>query len=205
MFTGLVQSIARVTRREEQPAGLRLWLDLGPLAEGQLLGASIAVAGCCLTVVQFEGTQASFDLSPETLAKTRFTDIQVGQAVNIEAALRAGEPLGGHFVSGHVDGIGRFLSREQQGDYQVQRFVAPQEIDALLVPKGSVTIDGVSLTVAELFPENQFSVALIPETLQRTTLGGLSEGTSVHMEGDVLGKFVHAYLERRGAGRNTSG
>lgn len=204
MFTGLVQSIARVTRREEQPAGLRLWLDLGPLAEGQLLGASIAVSGCCLTVVQFDGTEASFDLSPETLARTRFRDVQPGDRLNVEAALRAGDPLGGHFVSGHVDAMGRFLSREQQGDYEVQRFEAPQEIDALLVPKGSVTIDGVSLTVAELFPENQFSVALIPETLQRTTLGGMPEGSLVHMEGDVLGKFVQAYLERRGSGRNTS-
>jgi riboflavin synthase len=204
MFTGLVQSIARVTRREEQPAGLRLWLDLGTLAEGQLLGASIAVSGCCLTVVQFEGSEASFDLSPETLDRTRFKDIRVGENLNVEAALRAGDPLGGHFVSGHVDGIGRFLSREQQGDYEVQHFAAPEELDALLVPKGSVTIDGVSLTVAGLFPENQFSVALIPETLQRTTLGGLSEGGLVHMEGDLLGKFVHAYLERRGSGRNTS-
>jgi riboflavin synthase len=205
MFTGLVQSIARVTRRVEQPAGLRLWLDLGPLAAGQVLGASIAVSGCCLTVVQFEGTEASFDLSPETLSKTRFRDIKVGDTLNLEAALRAGDPLGGHFVSGHVDGIGHFLGREQQGDYQVQRFEAPPEMAALLVPKGSVTIDGVSLTVAELFSENQFSVALIPETLQRTTLGGLSQGCLVHMEGDVLGKFVHAYLERQAAGRNTSG
>jgi riboflavin synthase len=204
MFTGLVQSIARVTRREEQPVGLRLWLDLGPLAEAQVLGASIAVAGCCLTVAQFDGSEASFDLSPETLDRTRFKGIQVGDQLNVEAALRAGDPLGGHFVSGHVDGMGRFLHREQQGDYEVQRFEAPAEMDALLVPKGSVTIDGVSLTVAGLFDKNQFSVALIPETLQRTTLGGMPEGCSVHMEGDLLGKFVHAYLERRGSGRNTS-
>ena len=136
MFTGLVQSIARVTRREEQPAGLRLWLDLGSLVEGQQLGASISVAGCCLTVVQFDGSEASFDLSPETLDRTRFRGIQVGDQLNVEAALRAGDPLGGHFVSGHVDGMGRFLSRVQQGEYEVQRFEAPQEIDALAGPEG---------------------------------------------------------------------
>lgn len=204
MFTGLVQHIAPVTRLESQSEGLRLWLDLGPVAAGQELGASIAVAGCCLTVVRFEGTEAAFDLSPETLSKTKFSDVSVGDSVNLEAALRAGDPLGGHFVSGHVDGMGQFLGREPQGDYEVQQFVAPPEIGSLLVPKGSVTIDGVSLTVAELHDENCFSVALIPETLSRTTLGALAEGSPVHMEGDVLGKFVQAYLERRDAVRNTS-
>lgn len=204
MFTGLVQSIARVTRREEQPAGLRLWLDLGPVAVGQDLGASIAIAGCCLTVVAFDGSEASFDLSPETLSKTRLSEIVVGDRLNVEAALRAGDPLGGHFVSGHVDGLGQFLAREQQGDYEVQTFLAPPEIEALLVPKGSVTIEGVSLTVAELLAERRFTVALIPETLERTTLGKIESGSPVHMEGDVLGKFVHAYLERRGPVRNTS-
>ena len=204
MFTGLVQHIAPVTRREMQPEGLRLWLDLGPVAEGQVLGASISVAGCCLTVVHFEGAEAAFDLSPETLSKTKFSDVSVGDRLNLEAALRAGDPLGGHFVSGHVDGMGRFLSREAQGDYELQHFEAPAEIGALLVPKGSVTIDGVSLTVADLEGENRFSVALIPETLARTTLGSHAEGNPVHMEGDVLGKFVQAYLERRDAVRNTS-
>ncbi|MCH2100781.1 MAG: riboflavin synthase [Planctomycetes bacterium] len=204
MFTGLVQHIAPVTRREMQPEGLRLWLDLGPVAEGQVPGASIAVAGCCLTIVRSEGSETAFDISPETLSKTRFRDIQVGDYLNLEPALRVGEALGGHFVSGHVDGLGRFLSREQRGDYEVQHFEAPPEIATLLVPKGSVTIDGVSLTVADLGDNNRFSVALIPETLARTTLGRQAEGNPVHMEGDVLGKFVQAYLERCEAVRNTS-
>lgn len=204
MFTGLVQHIAPVTRRETQPEGLRLWLDLGPVAEAQALGASIAVSGCCLTVARFEGAEAAFDLSPETLSKTKFSDVSVGDQLNLEAALRAGDPLGGHFVSGHIDGMGRLLARERQSDYEVQHFECPAEISSLLVPKGSVTIDGVSLTVAGLDGENRFSVALIPETLARTTLGLHSEGDPVHMEGDVLGKFVQAYLERRDAVRDTS-
>lgn len=204
MFTGLIQELGRVTRVEEQPAGCRIWVDLGPVATNQQLGASIAVNGCCLTVVAFDGTEAAFDLSPETLSKTTFTGVSPGRAVNLEPALCAGQPLGGHFVSGHVDGLGRFLGRETQGDYEVQSFEAPPEVALHLVPKGSVTIDGVSLTVAELLGENRFSVALIPETLTRTTLGQHEPGQAVHMEGDLLGKFVHAYLERREAGRNTS-
>jgi len=199
MFTGLIQGLAPITGITAQPAGLRLRLDLGELAEGLLLGASVAVSGACLTVVRFEGTQADFDVSPETLSKTKFSSVALGDLLNVECSLAAGAPLGGHMVSGHVDGMGEFLSRETQGDYEVQRFRAPAEVADLLISKGSVTIDGVSLTVAELFAEGQFSVALIPETLSRTSLSLLREGDKVHMEGDMIGKFVFAYLERRGS------
>lgn len=205
MFTGLIQALAPVTRLEFEDAGARMRLDLGEIARGQELGASIAVAGCCLTVVRFHGTEADFDLSPETIDRTWFRSASVGQLVNVEAALRAGDALGGHFVSGHVDGLGRLIAREPDGDYEVQTFQAPPEILDVLVPKGSVTIDGVSLTVSQLGAEGEFQVALIPETLSRTTLGKLPVDSPVHMEGDILGKFVHAYLERRGLARQTTG
>jgi riboflavin synthase len=204
MFTGLVEIKAPIVELQPQVEGLRLLLDLGPLAAEVQLGASVCVAGCCLTVVSLNGSISSFDLSPETLDKTRFRGVEVGQELNVELSLRAGAQLGGHFVSGHVDGLGRFLSRQAQGDYEVQTFEAPAAVAPLLIPKGSVTIEGVSLTIAELLGGSQFTVALIPETLARTTLAGLQPGDSVQMEGDLLGKYVFAFMERQQATAATS-
>lgn len=189
--------MGKVVATRRKGGGMQLDLDLGHLAEGLKGGESIAVSGACLTVADHDGTIVSFDLSQETLDKTRFGQIQPGQQLNIEFSLCAGAALGGHFVSGHVDGLGTFLRRETQGDYEVQVFRAPAEVAPLLIPKGSITIDGVSLTVAEIFSQDEFSVALIPETLTRTTLSVLNSGDLVHMEGDLLGKFVFAYLDRR--------
>jgi riboflavin synthase len=199
MFTGLVEYKAPIVGLEAQVEGLRILLDLGPLASEVQLGASVCVAGCCLTVVALDGSVASFDLSPETLDKTRFRAIKVGQELNVELSLRAGAQLGGHFVSGHVDGLGRFLRRETQGDYELQTFQAPVSVAPLLIPKGSITVEGVSLTIAALLGDGQFSVALIPETLARTTLAGLNPGDPVQMEGDLLGKYVFAFMERQQA------
>ncbi len=189
--------MGKVVAARREGGGMQLDLDLGHLAEGLLGGESVAVSGCCLTVTKVDGTITSFDLSQETLDKTRFGQVQPGDQLNVEFSLQAGAALGGHFVSGHVDGLGTFLGRETQGEYEVQSFKAPAEVAPLLIPKGSITIDGVSLTVAEILSPDEFTVALIPETLTRTTLSELENGDQVHMEGDLLGKFVFAYLDRR--------
>ena len=197
VFTGLIQSMGKVVATRHHGGGMQLDLDLGPFAEGLKGGESVAVSGACLTVTTVEGSVARFDLSQETIQKTRFGQIEPEQSLNIEFSLCAGAALGGHFVSGHVDGLGTFLRRETQGDYELQVFRAPEQVAQLLIPKGSISIDGVSLTVAEIFSPDEFSVALIPETLARTTLSDLVSGDPVHMEGDLLGKFVFAYMDRR--------
>ncbi|RMH01268.1 MAG: riboflavin synthase [Planctomycetota bacterium] len=197
MFTGIVERAVPVVGRDEIPGGLRLILDLGPCAEGLQRGDSVCVAGACLTAIALEGTRAGFDLSQETLEKTRFTEIRVGDRVNVERSLRVGDRLGGHFVTGHVDGLGEVVGIEDQEDFSVHSYRAPERIRPWLVPKGSVAVEGVSLTVAELGPDGVFSVALIPETLQRTTLGGLAPGDRIHLEGDLIGKYVERILAAR--------
>lgn len=194
MFTGLVEGTARVQTLSREGGGARLVLELGPLAEGLAPGASVAVAGCCLTVVGEPGPATLFELSPETLAKTRLGSVVAGDRLNVERSLRAGDPLGGHLVTGHVDGVGRVEAVSQEGDYAEHIYRAPEEVAPYLVQKGSVTVEGVSLTVAELRPDGAFTVALIPETLARTTLLDLRPGDPLHMEGDLLGKYVLRYM-----------
>ena len=190
MFTGLVEGKARVLAAAAARGGLRLELDLGPVAEGVRPGDSICVAGCCLTVMALEGARAAFELSPETLAKTHLGAALAGARLNVERSLRLGDRLGGHFLTGHVDALGRVLRIEAEGDFARHTYHAPPALEPLLVPKGSVGVEGVSLTVAELHRDGQFAVALIPETLQRTTLGELRVGDALHLEGDLLGKYV---------------
>lgn len=194
MFTGIVERAARVTAVAQIPGGCRLSLDLGPSAEGVRRGDSICVAGACLTVVGLDGATATFDLSLETLDKTRFKDLRPGAGLNIERSLRLGDRLGGHFVTGHVDGLGEVLAIEDQADFSVHTYRAPAALHPYLVPKGSVAVEGVSLTIAELRDGGVFTVALIPETLERTTLAELQPGGRVHLEGDLLGKYVQRCL-----------
>ncbi|HJM39677.1 MAG TPA: riboflavin synthase [Planctomycetota bacterium] len=197
MFTGIVEKAASVVSAEEAKGGLLLKVDLGPVAEGVRGGDSICVAGACLTVISLEESIAGFDLSPETLEKTRFREIVADGVVNVERALRVGDRLGGHFVSGHVDGLGKVLNLEVQEEFSVHTYQAPPELFSCLVPKGSVTVEGVSLTIAELRKGGVFTVALIPETLERTTLSRLSVGDGIHLEGDLLAKFVQRVMECR--------
>ena len=196
MFTGLVEAKVELTGMRKSPAGLRLELNFGGLAEDLEHGASVAVAGVCLSVVELEGVVAVFDVSPETIEKTCFADAPIGKTFNVELSLKADARLGGHFVTGHVDGLGCLLARQDQGEFAVFTLQAPPEVGPLLIPKGSVTIDGVSLTVASLLADHQFTVALIPETLATTTLGSNQVGDLFHMEGDLLGKYVFRYLEQ---------
>lgn len=194
MFTGLIEGLARVETRSRRGAAARLDLDLGPLAEDSQLGDSIALNGVCLTLESLEGSRGSFDVIAETLQRTNLGELRPGDLVNCERSLKVGDRLGGHFVSGHVDATGRIaVSRQGSGQWDL-RVEAPAELLQELIPKGSVAIDGISLTVIDV-DERSFSVALIPETLERTTLGKKSVGATVNLEGDPIGKWVRRCLK----------
>ncbi|QDU63944.1 Riboflavin synthase [Planctomycetes bacterium Pan216] len=189
MFTGLVESLATVVDVRDDANGRKLTVTTSDLAGELTLGESIAINGCCLTVVHFTEESATFEAGPETLAKTNLGELLAGSRVNLERALRVDGRLGGHLVQGHVDGVGTVERRETQGEWETIWF----NVGALarqMVPKGSVTVDGVSLTLVEV-TETSFSVALIPHTLAATTLGSHRPvGARVNIETDILGKYV---------------
>jgi riboflavin synthase len=177
MFTGIVREVGTVARFD----GSRLVVETGTQAK---LGDSVAIAGVCLTVAARENGGLGFDVVSETLGRTTLGSLSPGDKVNVEPSLRAGEPLGGHIVQGHVDGVGRLRERGE-----LTWFDAPAEIVRYCVEKGSIAVDGTSLTVAAT-DEGGFAVALIPHTLEATTLGGLAPGSAVNLEVDVLAKYV---------------
>ena len=186
MFTGLVRDVGTVSSFEDG----RLVVESATSAE---IGDSVAVDGVCLTVVENGGGALAFDVVPETLARVKpFRD-----RVNLEPALRAGEPLGGHYVQGHVDGVGTVAAVTPERDGARMRIEPPAELLRYLVEKGSIAVDGVSLTVAAL-DDGGFEIALIPHTLEATTLGRLEPGDSVNLEADVLAKYVERLLTQRG-------
>lgn len=189
MFTGLVETVGTVQANRPEAGGRTLVLETGSLADGVALGDSVCVAGACLTIAGRTEGALTFALSPETLERTRLGDLEAGSRVNLERSLRVGDRLGGHFLSGHVDGLGQLIRVRRQETFAEYRFTASAGLRALMVEKGSVGVDGVSLTVARLHPDG-FEVALIPETLRRTTLGELREGAAVHLEADLLAKHV---------------
>ena len=191
MFTGLVREVGAVTSME----GGRLTIDAPETARGVQLGDSVAVDGVCLTVVACVDSTLSFDAVPETLARTALGTLDQGSRVNLEPALRAGDALGGHYVQGHVDGVGRVLSVAPEGEGRRVRFEAPAELLKYIVAKGSIAVQGTSLTVAAV-DETGFAVALIPHTLEATTLGALTPGSRVNLEADVLAKYVEKLLPR---------
>ena len=189
MFTGLIETIGKVVRAERRTEGLRLGVDLGPAAEGVRPGDSINLSGACQTVVRLVGTQAEFDAVAETLARTTLSEWRVGRRINVERSLRAGDRLGGHFVTGHVDAAGRVVeNRRGAGGWRLA-VEAPTERFAEIAAKGSIAVDGVSLTVVEAAAPI-FSVAIIPTTLRETTLGALVPGDRVNLETDILAKYV---------------
>ena len=194
MFSGLIHEVGTLTRRRGREIAVK---RSGPRAAQ---GDSVAVNGVCLTVTRQIGTgkphELLFDLSPETLEKTTLADLPVGSPVNLETALTLSQALGGHIVQGHVDGVGTLRKIVPQGDMKTIWFEAPSEIMQFVVSKGSVTVDGVSLTSAEL-KKSGFAVALIPYTLEHTTLGRLKEGARVNLEADIIGKYVSQYLKKK--------
>ena len=200
MFTGLVESKAILTAAIPIGPGKRLIFDLGKLANSDGkpigLGDSIALSGCCLTVVEIDRSLCHFELGSETLSKTNFGHLAPGQEVNFERSLRVGDRLGGHFVTGHIDGLGLLRHIRNEGQWRFYEFTAPIPLLRQMAPKGSITIDGVSLTLVEA-DDDHFSVALIPHTLEVTTLGNLQSGDAVHLETDVLAKYIARQLEAR--------
>jgi riboflavin synthase len=196
VFTGIVEGVGRVLRVEPEGAGVLITLEVGGLAEGVRIGDSIALDGCCLTVTGREGASLRFQAVPETLACTSLGTRKPGDRINVERALRADGRLDGHIVQGHVDGTGTVTALERHGSDVRLRVRCPEEIARLLVHKGSIAVDGVALTIVEP-GQDEFSVALIPHTLAVTTLADRRPGDPVNLEVDVLGKYVHAFLERR--------
>lgn len=190
MFTGLVQALGTVRVAEDDGHGGRRFGVAEPGFAGQLaVGESVAVNGACMTVVNRNADWFLFEAGPESLARTTLGRTSPGDSVNLERALRAGDLLGGHFVTGHVDGTGTILERKQSGEWETVWFSCPAEHAELLVEKGSVAVDGVSLTVVEA-KADRFSVMLIPHTRQNTTLGGKAVGAAVNLEFDLLAKHV---------------
>jgi riboflavin synthase len=193
MFTGIVEEVGDVVAADVRPEGARLRVRAPRLAPLASLGDSIAVSGCCLTVVERDGDVVAFDAVPETLGRTTLGALEPGGRVNLEDSLRAGEPLGGHFVQGHVDGVGEVARRDREGDGARLAVRTPAELRRFLAPKGSIAVAGVSLTVAAL-TDDGFEVALIPHTLAVTTLGELNPGDRVNLETDVLARHVERLL-----------
>jgi riboflavin synthase len=198
VFTGIVREVGRVVTLDGGAEGVRIVVDAPATAAASDVGDSVSLDGCCLTAVAVDGARLAFDAVPETLGRTALGRISPGDAVNVEPALRAGEPLGGHLVQGHVDAVGRVRSVDPEGEGSRVWVDAPPDVLRYCVEKGSVTVAGVSLTVAAL-DEVGFAVALVPHTLAATTLGSLRAGDAVNLEADVLAKYVERLLEARAA------
>lgn len=193
MFSGIVREVGRVAALEGGGNGVRLVVSAPAVAPGAGVGDSVAVNGVCLTAEAIEGERISFHAVPETLRRTTLGTLREGDDVNLEPALRAGDPLGGHIVQGHVDGVGTVQSVEAEGEGLRVFVAAPAELLRYCVEKGSVAVEGVSLTVAEL-ADDAFAVALVPHTLDATTLGRLRPGRRVNVEVDMLAKYVERLL-----------
>jgi riboflavin synthase len=194
MFTGIVEELGQVRAIVANEGGARIEIDAKRVVEDASIGDSIAVNGCCLTVVECSSTGWAADAVTETLARTSLGDLRAGDPVNLERPVRLADRLGGHLVQGHVDGTGTLLARTPNADGSVtMQFAAPAEVLRYIVHKGSITVDGISLTVAAL-DDASFSIAVIPHTLAVTTLGTAEIGTRVNLEVDVIAKYVERLL-----------
>ena len=196
MFTGIIQTTGRLERREPSGAGARLTIASARPLPRLAIGESIALNGACLTVTSHRGRRFVVDASPETLRRTTLDRLAPGTRVNLERSLRLGDRVGGHLVQGHVDGVGRLEAIRPDGDWMAYRFRAPRALVPYLVEKGSIAVDGVSLTVFACRGPS-FTVALIPHTLAETTLGERRPGDRVNLEADVLLKHIEAMLRAR--------
>jgi len=193
MFTGLVESLGTITRTEEVAAGRQLTVR-DPMGPALALGESVAINGACLTVVELRGNEFAFEVGPETLLKTNLGTLKSGDRVNLERSLKVGDRLGGHFVQGHVDAVGTIDARIRNGDWEDVWFRCPAELNRLMVPKGSIAVDGISLTLVNAETE-RFSVMLIPHTQAQTTLGIKRIGDAVNLETDLLAKHVQKLMQ----------
>jgi len=194
MFTGIVADVGEIVKVEPAAADRRIWIRSRLLADCTV-GASVAVDGVCLTVIDVDGDVCGFDVSAETIARSTLGGKEAGGQVNLERPLRAGDELGGHIVQGHVDGVGTVVGLEPDGDGRRLVVSASADLARYVVEKGSITVDGVSLTVSGT-RDDAFEVALVPHTLAVTTLGGVEAGRTVNLEVDVLAKYVERYVEK---------
>ena len=196
MFSGIVEDLRRVKKVDAKKEFSRISIDLGLLIKGTKIGDSISVNGACLTIVEIEKSLATFDIMLETLNKTNLGDLKIGDKVNIERSLKMGERLDGHFVLGHVDGQGIIEKKVQDEDNCVIWVSLPNKLKYGLIPKGSIGVDGISLTIADI-KGNKFAIALIPHTLKITTLGIKGVGDKVNIEIDYLGKWIKKIVEEK--------
>ncbi|MCC7140441.1 MAG: riboflavin synthase [Planctomycetes bacterium] len=208
MFTGIVTQRARVAEVAPSPSGaagvVRITVELERAVPGTVVGDSLALDGCCLTVVALDGARVAFEAIPETLRKTTLSRRRAGDRVNLEAALKVGDALGGHLVQGHVDGVGVLREVARRGDDVRMVIGLPDTLRGATVPKGSVAVDGVSLTVGEC-AEDWFSVYLIPHTLDVTGLAEKRTGDPVNLEADVVGRYVEHHVRRWMSGLASKG
>jgi len=189
MFTGLVQTTGTIFRAEDVGSGRRILIKSHKLPQTVSVGDSIAVNGCCLTVVEIEDDLLTFEAGPETLSCTTCSGWNADDRVNLECSLCVGDLLGGHFVTGHIDGVGELHLREDDQEWSICSFRVPNALTTQMISKGSIAVDGVSLTLVEVQSEH-FTVQLIPHTLTQTNLGDLSPGGKVNIETDILAKYV---------------
>jgi riboflavin synthase len=196
MFTGLIEDVGRVASLVMNEQSAVLTVESSLAVRGIPLGASIAVNGACLTVVQKSKKSVAFDVSPETLERTSLATIKPGTLLNLERSMRLQDRLGGHMVTGHIDGVGIVQSVEKKGDFTFFSFRIAQRLGSLLVSKGSVAVDGISLTVNQC-SAREFNVAIIPFTLQHTNLRARRVGDKVNIETDLIGKYVRHFVKQR--------
>jgi riboflavin synthase len=197
MFTGIIEDKGKVRRVEYRGLEKRLTLEMPKDLTGLQPGDSINVNGVCLTVVELQGRQIVLDLSQETLQKTVLSELREGDQVNLERALRLSDRLGGHLVTGHTDGIGVITEKRKERDFINLKIRVPSQVSKYIVPKGSISVDGISLTVNSLEAE-EIRITVIPYTLEKTTLIDKNVGDRVNVEADILGKYVEKFLDRKG-------
>ena len=202
MFTGLIEEIGVVKSLTRIAVG-KLVVSSGKLIEEVAVGDSVSVSGVCLTVTSIGNGELCFDVVPETLARSALSGLQAGDRVNLEASVRAGKMMGGHFVQGHVDGVGKIESIKSVGESWMIGVSAPGDVLKYVVEKGSVALDGISLTVASV-DDSRFAIAIIPHTLSVTTLHSKKVGDPVNLEADIIGKYVEKFLSDRADSRGVS-
>lgn len=193
MFTGIIEEIGKIKTFNKNSNGAEIEIECSKVLNDTKIGDSISVNGTCQTVVEISNNSFKARISDETLKVTNFNSAKIGQAVNLERALTLSSRLGGHIVSGHIDGVGKFISKEKLTDFYNLCFEIPSEVDKYIVYKGSITINGISLTVASI-KNNIVEVAIIPHTFENTNLCNLKEGDLVNIETDLLGKYVEKIL-----------
>jgi riboflavin synthase len=195
MFTGIIEEVGSVKELRVSGKGARIYVSSPELWKKLGIGDSVAVNGVCLTAVEKGGGSFAADISEESLQRSNLGDLKRGMPVNLERALTLNSRLGGHIVQGHVDGIGRVESVKKSGEGLIYTFSALPEVTGFLVEKGSIAVDGISLTISALM-EGEFSVAVVPHTVEETNLKWIKAGDAVNLEVDIIGKYVHRYLER---------